>query len=94
MENLNSVRLTAMEKLMERAMPQQLRIMQTCILEARDALIKEDREFADALLLKLEQKIADQVVQVEPLSKISCDLESQTTAMLTINQPMEELCFG
>lgn len=94
MENLNSARLTAMEKLMERAMPQQLRIMQTCILEARDVLIKEDREFADALLLKLEQKIADQVVQVEPLSTTSCDLESQTTAMLTINQPMEELCLG
>lgn len=58
---LHSIELHA-----EGAIPQELAVMTHEVLLLRPALAMEDREYADCLLLKLDQLIRNQ--QLEPLS--------------------------
>lgn len=54
--------LRLIEQRAERAIPQELRLMSQQVLEMRNALLLEDRARADALLMKLDRLIDDQLL--------------------------------
>lgn len=55
--------LRRIEQRAERAIPQELRLMSQEVLEMRHALVLDDRAHADALLMKLDRLIDDQVIR-------------------------------
>ncbi len=54
--------LNAIEARAERAIVQELRLMKKEVLQRRPSLSPEDQDHADALLLKLDRLLSDQVV--------------------------------
>ena len=56
--------LNAIEARAERAIVQELRLMKKEVLQLRPSLSAEDRDHADALLLKLGRLESDQIVVV------------------------------
>ena len=54
--------LNAIEAHAERAIVPELRLMKKEVLQLRPSLSAEDRDHADALLLKLDRLLSDQVV--------------------------------
>ena len=54
--------LNAIEARAQRAIVQELRLMKKEVLQLRPSLSPEDRDHADALLLKLDRLLSDQVV--------------------------------
>ena len=54
--------LNAIEARAQRAIVQELRLMKKEVLQLRPSLSPEDQEHADALLLKLDRLLSDQVV--------------------------------
>ena len=54
--------LNAIEARAQRAIVQELRLMKKEVLQLRPSLSPEDQDHADALLLKLDRLLSDQVV--------------------------------
>ena len=54
--------LNAIEARAKRAIVQELRLMQKEVLQLRPSLSPQDQDHADALLLKLDRLLSDQVV--------------------------------
>ena len=57
--------LNAIEARAQRAIVQELRLMKKEVLQLRPSLSPEDQGHADALLLKLDRLLSDQVVVTE-----------------------------